>query len=213
MTRIVRAEDEDALALATHALDDGELVVLPTDTLYALAADALDEDAVARVFDAKGRGADQALPVCVADYGDVSHVAFQEPLALRLADAFWPGALTLVLRAKPWLPDALTAHGSTVAVRAPANAFALDLARQFGPFTLTSANRSGQPAARDIEAAQRALGDEVVLYVDGGALPGTPSTLVDCTDGEARVLREGAVPAAEVLRVGREGHRELQESR
>ena len=196
---VIRSDAPDAIARATAVLDAGALAVVPTDTLYALAADALDEDAVLEVFRAKARAADQALPVCVGGFEGVQHVAHSTPLARVLAEAFWPGPLTLVLRAKAWMPDAVTAGGSTIAVRAPRNEYARALAEHFGPFTLTSANRSGGAPAADIESARRQLGSSVKLYVDGGALHGTPSTIVDCTGSEARILREGAIPSAEVL--------------
>ena len=188
--------DADAVARATAALDAGELCVLPTDTQYALSADALNDEAIARVFDVKRRGADQALPVCVGGLEDIQHVAFSTPLARELADAFWPGALTLVLKARPWLPDELTAGTGTVAVRCPGLDFARDVARHFGPYVVTSANRHGQPAATSIDEALAALGGDVRLYVDGGKLPGVPSTIVDATGAVAKVLREGAVAAA-----------------
>ncbi|HEX2022616.1 MAG TPA: L-threonylcarbamoyladenylate synthase, partial [Candidatus Thermoplasmatota archaeon] len=181
-------------------LDAGGLCVLPTDTQYALSADALDDDAARRVFDAKRRAADQALPVCVSGLEDLRHVAYATPLARDLAARFWPGPLTLVLKARPWVPDAVTAGLGTVAVRCPRLAFSLDLARHFGPYVVTSANRSGQPAAADVESARRQLGADVRLYVDAGPLPGVPSTMVDATGDAARVLREGALAAAEVLR-------------
>lgn len=214
MTNIIHALDAQALDQTTAALDAGQLAVVPTDTLYALAADALDEDAVREVFRVKARAADQALPVCVSGFEDIQNVAHSSPLARLLADAYWPGPVTLVLRAKAWMPEAVTAGGTTVAVRAPGNEFALQLARHFGPFTVTSANLSGQPPAADIMSARRQLGTAARVYVDGGTLKGTPSTIVDATGSEARVLREGAIPASEVLSVARrEGHRELQEGR
>lgn len=200
--KLVQADDPDALREATSVLDDRGLVVLPTDTLYALAADALDEEAVLEVFRVKGRAADQALPVCVGGFEDVGHVASPNALARRLAQRWWPGPLTLVMRAKPWMPEAVTAGGETVAVRAPGHAFARALATRFGPFTVTSANRSGEAAANDVRAARDALGNAVRLYVDGGTLLGVPSTIVDCTGDTPRVLREGAVPAAEVAALG-----------
>lgn len=188
--------DADAIARATSILDAGELCVLPTDTQYALSADALNDEAVARVFAAKRRAADQPLPVCVGGLEDVHHVGFSTPLARDLAEAFWPGALTLVVKARPWLPDELTAGTGTVAVRCPALDFARELARHFGPYVVTSANRHGQPAATTVDEAVAALGDDVRLYVDAGALPGVPSTIVDATGAEAKVLREGALAAA-----------------
>lgn len=206
---ILSSTDPTALEETVRALDDRGLVVLPTDTLYALAADALDEEAVLGVFRAKGRGADQALPVCVAGLEDVAHVAAPTSLARQLAARYWPGPVTLVMRAKPWLPEALTAGLDTVAVRAPGHPFALEVARRFGPFTVTSANRSGEPPAARAEDASAALGSVVRLVVDGGALRGVASTIVDCTGDTPRVLREGAVPASDIL--GRLDHREVRE--
>lgn len=201
--RTLYADDPDAVPEATRVLDDRGLVVLPTDTLYALAADALDEEAVLEVFRVKGRAADQALPVCVSGFEDLGNVATPTPLARLLAERYWPGPVTLVMRAKPWLPDAVTAGGPTVAVRAPGHAYARALAARFGPYTVTSANRSGEPAANDVRAARDALGGAARLYVDGGTLLGVPSTIVDCTGDTPRVLREGAVAAAEVAALGR----------
>lgn len=192
----------DAIARVSAVLDEGELCVVPTDTQYALAADALNDDAVMRVFVAKQRAADQALPVCVAGIEDIQHVAFSTPLGRALAAKYWPGALTLVLPARPWLPDEVTAGKGTVAVRCPDNAFALQLASAFGPFVVTSANRHGQPAAASVDEAMAQLGSVARLYVDAGALPGAPSTIVDATGREAKVLREGAIAAAELAQHG-----------
>ncbi|HVL49763.1 MAG TPA: L-threonylcarbamoyladenylate synthase [Candidatus Thermoplasmatota archaeon] len=192
----VRASDDDAVARATLALDAGHLAVVPTDTLYGLAADALDEDACLAVFRAKERPPDQPLPVCVADLEDARHVAHVTPLARRLAERFLPGAVTLVLPARDTVPDVVTAAGPTVAVRVPANAFARALAAHFGPFTVTSANVHKRPPARTIDEAVAQLGDRVALYVDDGPLPGTASTMVDATGASVKVIREGAVAAS-----------------
>lgn len=200
---VLPSSDPEVILEATSLLDAGELVVLPTDTTYALAADALDDDAVARVFLAKGRGADRPLAVAVSGIEDVGHVAFVTPLARELAARFWPGPLALVLRARPWLPDALTAGGETVAVRAPALAFPRDLARHFGPFVLTGARRAGGPEALTADDARRALGAEAALHVDGGTLPGGRATVADARGPEAKVLSDGKVPAAEVVEHGR----------
>lgn len=192
-------DDPAALARATSALDDGALCVLPTDTQYALCADALDGGAAARVFAAKRRAADQALPVCVGGLEELGHVAHATPLARTLAGRFWPGPVTLVLRAKAWLPDEVTAGLGTVAVRCPALSFSRDLARRFGPYVVTSANRSGEPPAATVDEAIRQLGGDVHLFVDAGPLPGAPSTIVDATGDAPRVLREGAVASAEIV--------------
>ena len=200
---VAGAGEEETLLEATRLLDEGERVVVPTDTAYALCADALDDDAVASIFTAKGRGADRPLPVGVGGIEDVGHVAYVTPLARVLAERHWPGPLTLVLRARPWLPDALTAGGETVAVRAPALDFPRTLARHFGPLVLTSARREGAPEALTLADARAGLGAEVRLYVDGGTLPGGRPTVVDATGAEAKVLSGGKVPAAEVAQHGR----------
>lgn len=200
---VLRASDPDVLLEATSLLDAGELIVVPTDTSYALCADALDDDAVSRVFVAKARAADRPLVVGVGGIEDAGHVGFVTPLARRLAERFWPGPLTMVLRARPWLPDALTAGGETVAVRAPASDFTRDVARRFGPLVLTGARREGGAPCLTVADARAALGAEAHLYVDGGALPGGRATVVDATADEAKVLNDGKIPAAEVAEHGR----------
>lgn len=183
--------DEEGLQAAVSILDSLGVIAYPTDTLYGLGVDALDEDAVAKVFAAKGRPEGVALPVIVANVDDVRHVARVTPLARRLAAEHWPGALTLVLPALATVPDNLLAGGTTVAVRVPDAPWALALAEHFGPVTATSANRHGEPAARTAREAEAVTGLDLV--VDGGTLPGTPSTLVDATGAEPKVLRQGAL--------------------
>ena len=200
---VIQAGDADAVFEASRLLDSGELVVVPTDTSYALCADALDEDAVARVFTAKARPADRPLAVVVGGMEDAGHVGFATPLARQLAERFWPGPLTVVLRARPWMPDALTAGGDTVALRCPDLAFPRDLARHFGPLVATRAQRAGGLDCVGVAEARAAMGAEASLYVDGGALPGGRTTVVDATGPEAKVLSGGKLPAAEVAPHGR----------
>lgn len=182
---ILRA-DAEALARATALLDDGELVVVPTDTRYALAADALHEGALARLFDALRRGADEPLTLCVAGVEDVAHVAVATPVARELAQERWPGPTALVLRAKPWLPDAVTASGETVAVRAPAVEATRALAKHFGPLAIASL------PAQDAEGAARAAGAHARLVLDGGQTPGGRHEVVDATGSAAKLLRARA---------------------
>ena len=177
----IAASDEDALAQATSALDSGELVVIPGDLRYLVAADALDDDAVERLLLAKGRGADRGLTVLIGGYEDLHHVAFGGSEARALAEAHWPGATSFALRARPWLPDALTGGRDEVGVCVPAHPFARALAKMFGPMVVAAARRSGAAETLDVAAARRALGAEIALYVDGGALPG----------GAAKVIRGG----------------------
>ncbi|HVM44325.1 MAG TPA: Sua5/YciO/YrdC/YwlC family protein [Candidatus Thermoplasmatota archaeon] len=183
MTTTVLPSDEDAVARAVAALDAGGLVMLPGDLRYLVAADALDDAAIERLFSAKARAADRALTVVLGGVEDLHHVAYGGAPARALAEAHWPGPTSLVLRARPWLPDALTAAQEEVAACVPASPFARDVARRFGPLAVAAARRSGAPEARTVEEAQRALGAAVALYVDGGALPG----------GEAKVIRAGEV--------------------
>lgn len=183
--------DDHGLSDAISILDLGGLIAYPTDTLYGLGADALVEEAVAKVFAAKGRPDGVALPVLVAGVEDVKHVARLTPLGRRLAAEHWPGALTLVLPALGTVPDNLLAGGDTVAVRVPDAPWALALAEHFGPVTATSANRHGEPAARSAWEAETVPGLDLV--VDGGTLPGTASTIVDATGTEPRVIRPGAL--------------------
>lgn len=200
--RTIASEAPDALQEAVRVLDAGGMAVIPTDTHYALAADALVEEAVEAAFLLKNRPADRPLPVCVGGLEDIHHVAFLTPVARSLAQRWWPGPLTLVLRARPALPEVLVSGGDTVAVRVPLHPFALGLARQFGAITLTSAKLHGAQAPETVAHARDAFGARVGLYVDGGRSSGEPSTLVDATGTEAKVLRTGRVAAAEIVAHG-----------
>jgi tRNA threonylcarbamoyl adenosine modification protein (Sua5/YciO/YrdC/YwlC family) len=189
---------------ARQAIARGELVVLPTDTVYGVAADAFDARAVQRLLDAKGRGRQSPPPVLVAGVTTLRALVADVPGAVeRLVDAFWPGGLTIVLPAQPSLTWDLGDTGGTVAVRMPANRLALELLEETGPLAVSSANLTGQPAAVDALDAQDMLGDSVAVYLDGGPSDtGVASTIVDATSlvgGDApvvRVLREGAISRA-----------------
>lgn len=185
-------------ARAVHALDEGALVVLPCAGRYALAADALDDAAVERAFEAKRRPADDAMSVAVASLEEARHVAHVTPLARRLASAFPPGALTLALRARPTAPDALLGGRDVIWIRVPAEALARQIAAEHGPYTATSASSHGAPEARTIDDAQRAIREKASLYLDGGTLPGARATVVDATGDSANVLHAGEASAREV---------------
>lgn len=173
---IVPITAPDAIARATAALDAGALVILPGDLAYVVAADALDDDAVERLFLATTRGADRAPTVFIGGYPDLHHVAYGGAAARALADAHWPGPTTLVLKARPWLPDAVTAGSDRVRVSAPSG-FAGELARHFGPLAVVGAR-----GALDAREAAAAAGAEARLAFDAGARPGgEPSVL---TPGE-----------------------------
>jgi L-threonylcarbamoyladenylate synthase len=197
------APDDIALGVIAAVIARGEIVGYPTDTFYGLGVDPRNADAIARIFAAKGRESVEALPLIAAGLADVErHFGPLSPRAARLADGFWPGPLTLLLpRPANLFPDALTNGRSTVAVRVPAHPAARLVASAAGGLiTSTSANRSGQPPASTADAVLDALGDALALIVDSGPTPGiAPSTIVDVTDDEPRLVRAGSVPWERVL--------------
>lgn len=197
----VHPASQDVPRQAVRALLDGGLVAFPTDTYYALGASALDGEAVARVFAAKERPHTDPLPVFVADTGQWRMLVSELPqIALRLADRFWPGPLTIVCRRAPHLPPLLAGGGDTIGVRQPGSVIAVALCRALGmPVTGTSANTHGNPAPVTAIEVGMDLGGHVDLILDGGACPGGhPSTVIDITRTPAVVLRAGGVPLAEL---------------
>ena len=183
----------EAIEVATHRVQCGELVVLPTDTVYGLGADAFDPVAVTALLAAKGRGRDMPVPVLVGSRQVLDALVGTLPdSAVALVDALWPGALTIVARHTPALAwDLGDAHG-TVAVRMPADRLALDLLKDTGPMAVSSANRSGLPPATTCANAQAQLGDAVAVYLDGGpTTTSVPSTIVDVTGELPVLLRRG----------------------
>lgn len=195
-----RTESEAGVRAAVEALQAGELVVLPTDTVYGLAADAFNPLAVGRLLEAKGRGRDMPTPVLVPSARTLDGIADTVPQVARdLADAFWPGALTLVVRHAATLAWDLGETKGTVAVRVPLDRVALAVLEKTGPLAVSSANRSGMPPATDAAEAARQLGSAVEVYLDGGASgEPVPSTIVDLTGDVPTVLRLGAVPLEEL---------------
>lgn len=188
---------EEAAAL----LRRGRLVAYPTETFYGLACDPRDPAAVDRIFAAKGRPEKMALPLVAGDAGAVASVTRDRPDgAARLAEAFWPGPLTLVLRAADDLPSRLLGGGGTVGIRVSSHPVARALALAFGgPIVATSANRTAEPPPASADEALAALGDDVALVLDGGRTRGgQSSTLVDLTVDPPRLLRSGAVSSAAI---------------
>ena len=183
---------------ARHAVEAGECVVLPTDTVYGIGADAFDAKAVQRLLDAKGRGRDMPPPVLIADAGLVRALATDVPeSADRLTAAFWPGALTIIVSARASSRMDLGETEGTIALRVPDHELARTLLRQTGPMAVSSANLSGRPAALDCDEAIGQLGDRVSVYLDGGRLGDAgrpPSTIVDFSQSEhGQLLRAGAI--------------------
>jgi tRNA threonylcarbamoyl adenosine modification protein (Sua5/YciO/YrdC/YwlC family) len=190
----------DPLADAAEAALAGRLVVLPTDTVYGIGTRPDEPAATARLFEAKGRPRELALPVLVASREQAERIAVFDERARTLAGRFWPGVLSLVLlrteRSRSW---ALGEETSTIAVRMPHHPLALALLARTGPLAVTSANRSGEPTPSTCEELQRVFGDAVAVYLcEPEPLVGAPSTVVDLTGPELRVLREGALREAEL---------------
>ncbi|MCI0385136.1 L-threonylcarbamoyladenylate synthase [Streptomyces fenghuangensis] len=188
---------------AASAVRRGELVVLPTDTVYGIGADAFTPEAVGDLLEAKGRGRGMPSPVLIGSpntlHGLVTDFSEQ---AWELVDAFWPGALTLVARHQPSLTWDLGETGGTVAVRMPLHPVAIELLTETGPMAVSSANLTGHPAPQTCDAAQEMLGDSVAVYLDGGPTPDSvPSSIVDVTAPVPRLLRAGAISAEELRKV------------
>ncbi len=189
-------EREAGIAAAALAVQRGQLVVLPTDTVYGVGADAFTPAAVRRLLAAKGRGREMPPPVLISAATTLDALAVGVPSYARaLVEELWPGPLTLVCRQQPSLVWDLGDTRGTVAVRMPDHDVALELLGRTGPMAVSSANRSGLPAATDADAAEEMLGDAVEVLLDAGRSPGAEaSTIVDVTGDTGRVLRLGAVP-------------------
>ncbi|MFJ6719938.1 MULTISPECIES: L-threonylcarbamoyladenylate synthase [unclassified Streptomyces] len=188
---------------AASAVRRGELVVLPTDTLYGIGADAFSAEAVGDLLAAKGRGRNMPTPVLIGSpntlHGLVTDFSEQ---AWELVDAFWPGALTLVAKHQPSLAWDLGETRGTVAVRMPLHPVAIELLTEVGPMAVSSANLTGHPAPEDCDAARAMLGDSVSVYLDGGPTPGIqPSSIVDVTGKVPLLLRAGALTAEQLREV------------
>jgi len=186
----------DGLDAAVLALRDGRLAVLPTDTVYGIAADAFDAAAVRRLQRAKGRGRNLPPPVLVGAASTLDALASGLPTYARdIVAELWPGPLTLVCTQQPSLTWDLGDTRSTVAVRMPDHQVAIELLTRTGPLAVSSANRTGMPAATTVEQAREMLGERVQVYLDGGpSSHGAASTILDVTGARGRVLRTGGVP-------------------
>lgn len=219
MTRIyncsVASEFTAGMRLARSAIGRGALVVIPTDTVYGIAADAFSPEAVQKLLDAKGRDRQSPPPVLIPGLPALDGLAAEVPQPARdLAAAFWPGGLTLILKAQPSLAWDLGETKGTVALRVPSNQVALDLLAETGPLAVSSANLTGMPSAIDAVGAEEMLGTSISVYLDGGVAgleyeaigdrPGdTSSTIVDATGfdhngGKLHIVRNGVISRAEI---------------
>jgi len=204
---------------ARAAISRGDLVVMPTDTVYGIAADAFQPMAVRRLLMAKGRGPDAPPPVLVPTRGTLEALADTVPEAVTaLTDRFWPGGLTVILPARATLAwDLGDTHG-TVALRMPDDRIALELLAETGPLAVSSANLTGQPAATTVADAVEQLGDVVDVYLDNGSTPGAlPSTIIDATaladgTGPLRIVRLGVLSEEELKAVAPEAFERPEQS-
>ncbi len=195
------APQRDAIDEAAKWIRAGSVVAIPTDTLYGLAADPFNTGAVARVFVVKGRAAARALPLIAADAAQIArHLGALPEMAMRLADHFWPGPLTMLMPAAAALAPDLSGGTGKVGVRVPADPIARAVCAACGhPVTATSANVSGEPAPATADQVERMLGDRIEFLLDAGPTRGgAPSTIVDVTDREPRLVRAGAISWDEI---------------
>ncbi|WP_327011959.1 L-threonylcarbamoyladenylate synthase [Dactylosporangium sp. NBC_01737] len=195
------AERDRGIAAAIEAVGRGDLVVLPTDTVYGIGADAFKSWSVTALNNAKGSSA--PVPVLVGSRHTLDGLVFGLPQAARdLVDAFWPGALTIVVEHAPSLQWDLGGGDGTVAVRMPLHPIALEVLRETGPMAVSSANKQGQPAAETAAEARDQLGYSVSVYLEGGPCPEpVASTIISVTNSEHRVLRAGAIPIEKLREV------------
>ena len=191
------------IASAISAVKGGRLVVMPTDTVYGIGADAFDRDAVGSLLAAKGRGRNMPVGVFVGSWNTIDGLVYSVPPAAReLIRAFWPGALSLVVTQAPSLQWDLGDANGSVMLRMPLHPVAIELLREVGPMAQSSANVSGRPAAVTAAQAHEQLGDKVEVYLDGGpAEQQAASTIVDLTGDQPRILRTGPISAADIARV------------
>ena len=207
MSQLFDCADPDqrdyGITSAVSALKGGRLVVLPTDTVYGIGADAFDSEAVAALLAAKGRGRDMPVPVLVGSWHTIDGLVYSVPHTAReLIRAFWPGALSLVVRQAPSLQWDLGDANGTVMLRMPLHPVAIELLRQVGPMAVSSANISGSPAAVTAQQAREQLGDAVEVYLDAGpSEQQAASTIVDITGAHPKVLRQGPVALEAVATV------------
>lgn len=195
-TEIIPTESPNAIARATEVLSSGGLVAFPTDTVYGVAAGLFNAQGIDRLYEAKARSANKAIAVLIGETSQLAQLTTEfSGAAQRLAEMYWPGALTLVVSKHASLPENLSPL-PTVGVRIPDHRFARALMRATGPLATSSANISGGANSLTAKQVLEQLDGRIELLVDGGDVPGgVPSTVVDCTQDPPKILREGAIPA------------------
>jgi len=179
-------------------LKQGELIVYPTDTLYGLGADIFNEEAIKKVYEVKKRPFDLPLSIAIASVDEINEYAYMNEIAYKIAHEFLPGAITIILKKRKVIPDIIAKE--KIGIRIPANEIALKIAKEL-PITATSANIHGKNPPKEIKEAKEQLGDKIALYIDGGKLPGKPSTIVDVSEGKIKIIREGAIRRGEIWKI------------
>ncbi|GAB3939886.1 L-threonylcarbamoyladenylate synthase [Corynebacterium tapiri] len=197
------AQRAEGIRLAADAAKAGRLVVMPTDTVYGIGANAFDNEAVAALLAAKRRGPDMPVPVLVGSWDTIQGLVREySDTARTLVEAFWPGGLSIIVPEAPSLPWNLGDTRGTVMLRMPLQPVAIELLREVGPMAVSSANLSGKPAPTSAVAAKQQLGKAVSVYLDGGeATIGKPSSIIDISGPRPRLLREGAISADKIAEV------------
>jgi L-threonylcarbamoyladenylate synthase len=201
-TTILPIDNPESIQRALVLLKKSGLVAFPTDTVYGLGASAFDGKAIEEIYIAKSRRLEKSIPILIGDIHDLERVAVEIPeIAIRLADRFWPGPLTLLIPKREGLPRQVSST-ATVGVRMPDHPFALNLLRRAGPMAVSSANLSGQDSPTTAEEVMNQLTGRVSLILDGGRTPGgIPSTVVDCLGVELAIVREGPISMDQILAV------------
>lgn len=199
-TEIISADYSQAVQRALETLLKGGLVAFPTDTVYGLGALAFDSKAVESIYLAKDRPIEKAIPVLIGGAADLEKISDDiTDVTRKLASRFWPGPLTIIIPKEPTLPETVSAT-STVGVRVPDHTVAQELLRAAGPMAVTSANISGQPSPSTAQEVFDQLNGRIELIIDGGQTPGgVPSTLVDCSGEEIKVLRNGPISLDQIM--------------
>ena len=199
ITQILSCQDPSAIEMALKTLNSGGLVAFPTDTVYGLAAPVNNSKSIERLFEAKGRDFNKAIAVLIAGPEQISDLtSYFNPAASRLVKRFWPGALTVIVAKNPGLPEILSPL-PTIGIRMPDHKFVIALLKQSGPLATTSANKSGAANPLSIQDVLSQLDGRIELILDGGQTPGgIPSTVVDCTQIDPVVLRQGAISSQEI---------------
>lgn len=201
-TKIIKNTSPNAISQALDILKSGGLVAFPTDTVYGVGCLAFDGKAIESIYIAKDRPIEKAIPILIADMEDMEKVGIDiSQVAYKLATCFWPGPLTCIIAKQPTLPEAVSAT-DTVGVRVPDHHVARALLRAAGPMAVTSANISGEPSPSTAEEVYAQLNGRIPLIIDGGTTPGgVPSTVVDCSTPDLKILREGPISLQKILSV------------